>query len=124
MGFALRPPLVQIYSPDHYSSDPTAYGVAGLVTADAPSYLDMELCLLWSGARASLGAISEWGAASGNAHQLSSRCLRCIVDGGPVRPEPGAVRRTDVLGKSPLTVGRPWLVRINAVCGPPHNTVM
>src|SRR5271170_4461966 len=83
----------------------------------------MQLVATWSsafsgGAKASLGAISEWGAASGNAHRLSSQCLRCIADGGPVRPEPGAVHRSDVLGKSPLTVGRPWLVRINAVCGP------
>jgi hypothetical protein len=44
-------------------------------------------------AKASLGAISEWGAASGNAHRLSSRCLRCITDGAPVRPDSGAVRR-------------------------------
>jgi hypothetical protein len=27
----------------------------GLVTADAPSYLDMELCLLWSGSQGFLG---------------------------------------------------------------------
>jgi len=32
-----------------------ADGVAGLVTADAPSYLDMELCLLGREAKASLG---------------------------------------------------------------------
>ena len=36
--------------------------------------------------------------------------------GRPVRPDSGAVRRSNVRGKSPLTVGRPRLVRISAVC--------
>ena len=39
---------LRFYSPDHYSSDPMADRVAGLVTADAPSFPDMELCLLCS----------------------------------------------------------------------------
>src|SRR5258706_13282218 len=33
-----------------------ADGVAGLVTADAPSFLDMELCLLWSESQGFLGS--------------------------------------------------------------------